>query len=112
MQLWLLEAAHDGTSTMLTQIHEFKSFLTQQTSSSGSGPCSLTHIRVNRATQICAAKAYTTEFNNKNACAAALEENVNPQVFVPLGGARHRPTKTNIGIEGTFVQTRKKRNHL
>ena len=27
-QLWLLETAHDDTSTMLTQIHEFKSFLT------------------------------------------------------------------------------------
>ena len=24
MQLWLLEAAHDDTSTMLTQIHKFK----------------------------------------------------------------------------------------
>ena len=28
MQLWLLEAAHNDTSTVLTQIHEFKSFLT------------------------------------------------------------------------------------
>ena len=28
MQLWLLEAACDLTSTILTQIHEFKSFLT------------------------------------------------------------------------------------
>ena len=50
MQLWLLEAAHDDTSTMLTQIHKFKSFLTQQTSSSGKGPCSLTHKRANIAT--------------------------------------------------------------
>ena len=42
-QLWLLEAAHDVISTMLTQIHEFKPFLTQLTSSCGQGPCSLTH---------------------------------------------------------------------
>ena len=28
-QLWLLEAARDDTSTMLTQIHEVKSFLMQ-----------------------------------------------------------------------------------
>ena len=33
-QLWLLEAACDDTSTMLIQIHELNSFLTQLTSSS------------------------------------------------------------------------------
>ena len=38
-QLWLLEAAWDDTSTMLTQIHEFNSFLNQVTSSSSKGPC-------------------------------------------------------------------------
>ena len=109
MQLWLLEAAHDNTSTMLTQIHEFKSFLTQQTSSSSKGPHSLTCNRAYIATQICATKAYTTEFSNKNACSAALEENANPQVFVPLGGARHRPAKTKTGIEGTPVQKKKQK---
>ena len=46
---------------MVTQIHEFKSFLTQLTSSSGKGPCCLTHEKANRATQICAAKAYAAE---------------------------------------------------
>ena len=45
MQLWLLEAAHDDTSTVLTQIQEFESFLTQMTSSHGKSPCSLTHER-------------------------------------------------------------------
>ena len=107
MQLWLLEAACNSTPTMLTQIHEFKSFLTQQTSLSGKGPCSLTHERANRATQICATKAYATEFINKNTHSTALEENANSQVFVPSGGARHMPTKTKTGIEGTFMQKKK-----
>ena len=62
MKLWLLEAAHDDTSTMLTQIHEFKSFLTQQTFSSGRDPCSLTCKGMDIVTQIHAAKAYTTKF--------------------------------------------------
>ena len=109
MQLWLLEAALNDTSTMLTQINEFKSFLVQQTSSSSKGPCSLTQKMENRATQICAAKAYVTEFSNRKAYSAALEENANPQVFVPSGGARHRPTKTKTGIEGTFVQKKKQK---
>ena len=60
-------------------IHEFKSFLTQQTSSSSKGSCSLTHKRSNRAIQVHAAKVYTTEFSNKNGHSAALEENANPQ---------------------------------
>ena len=110
--MWLLEDAHDDTSTMLTHIHEFKSFITQQTMSSGRGPCSPTHERADIATQIHAAEAYVAEFNNKNACSAALEENANPQVFVPSGGTRHRPAETKSGIEGTFVQKRNKKNHL
>ena len=112
MQLWLLEAAHDDTSTMLTQIHECKSFWTQQTCSRGKGPCSLTCERANIATQICAAKAYIAEFSNRNAHCAALQENANPQVFLPSSGVRHRPAKTMIGIEGhppTFVQKRKQK---
>ena len=108
-----LEAACNDMSAMLTQIHEYKSFLAQQTSSSGKGPWALIHERANRATQICTAKTYATEFINKNACSAALEENAIPQVFVPLGGARHRPTKTKTCLGGTFVQKkRNKRNHL
>ena len=104
MQLWLFEAACNDTSTMLTQIQEFKSFLTQQVSSSGKGPYSLTHESANRATKIHAAKAYAAEFSNKNVPSAAPEENANPQVFVPSGSARHRPTMTKTGSEGTFVQ--------
>ena len=38
MQLWILEAAHNDTSTMLTESPKFNSFLTQVTSSSGKGP--------------------------------------------------------------------------
>ena len=108
MQLWLLEAACNDTSTMLTQIHVLNSFLTQVTSSSGKGPCSLTHERANRATQICTAKAYVAEFSNKCACCESLEKNANPQVFVPSGGERHRPVKTKTDIEGTFVWKKKK----
>ena len=62
-----LEAACDDTSTMLTQIHEVKSFLTQQTASSSRGPCSLSHERANIETQICAARAYAAKFNNNEA---------------------------------------------
>ena len=89
---------------MLTQIHEFKSFLTLQTSLISKGPCSLACKRANRATQICAAKAYTVEFSNKNACSATPEENANPQIFIPLVGARHRPTKAKTGMEGTLCK--------
>ena len=64
---------------------------------------------VDIATQICAAKAYATEFNNKNAHSAVLEENANPQVFVPSSCTRHRPAKTKTGIEGTFVQKKKQK---
>ena len=99
----MLEAAWDETSTMLTQIHEFNSFLTQVTSSSNKGPCFLTNDRSNRAAQICAAKAYMAELCNQCAHSEAIEKNTNLQVFVPSGGARHRPVKDKIGIEGTFV---------
>ena len=93
MQLWLLEAAGDDTSKMLTQIHEFNSFLTQVTSSRGKVSCSLTCDRVNRATQIHAAKAYMAEFSNKHSHSETMEENTNLQVFVPSGGARHKPVE-------------------
>ena len=49
-QLWLLEVANDDTSTMLTQINEFHSFLAQAFSSSSKGPCSLAHNREDRNT--------------------------------------------------------------
>ena len=108
-QLWLLEAAHDDTSTMLTQIHELKTFPTQQTSSSGRGPCSLSHKRANIDIQIHAARAYAAEFNNSEACSAALQENTNPQVFIPSSGTRHRPVKTKTSMQGAFVQRKKQK---
>ena len=108
MQLCLLEAAQDDTSTMLTQSYEFNLFLNQVTSSSGKQLCSLTHNRTNRATQICIAKAYVAKFSNKCACREALEENMNPKVFLACGGARHRPVKTKTDMEGAFVQKKKK----
>ena len=104
MQLWLLEAVHNDTSTMLTQIHESKSFLTKVTSSSDKGPCSLTHKRAHRVTQIHASKAYMAEVSNKHACCESLEKNAIPQVVVSSGGARHRPAKTKTCIEWTFEQ--------
>ena len=88
---------------MLTQINEFHSFLAQATSSSSKEPCSLVSDRATRSTKICTAKAYVAEFSNKHAQCETIEENTNPQVFVPKGGARHRPVKTKTGIEGTFL---------
>ena len=49
------------------------------------------------------------ELSNKHLHCEALEENANPQVFVPSGGARQRPAKTKTGIEGTFVQKKKQK---
>ena len=48
------------------------------------------------------------EFSNKHGHSEAIEERTNPQVFVPSGGARHKPVKTKTGIEGTFMQKKKK----
>ena len=72
-QLGLLETAWVDISTVLTQINKSHSFLVQVTSSSSKGPWSLTHDRVNRATQIHAAKAYMAEFSTKHACHEAIE---------------------------------------
>ena len=70
---------------MLTQIHEVKSFLTQQTASSGRRPCSLSHDRANIETLLCAARAYATEFNNNQAHSTALHENTNPRsLYYPV----------------------------
>ena len=97
---------------MLTQIHKVKPFLTQQTASNGRGPCSLSHDRANIETQLCAARAYATKFNNNEARSVALHENANPQIFIPSSGARHRPVKTKTSIQGAFVQKRNKRKQL
>ena len=43
------------------------------------------------------------EFSNKHAPCKAIEENTNTWVFVPSGGARHRPVKTKTGIERIFL---------
>ena len=93
---------------MLTQIHEVKSFLTQQTTSSGRGPCSLSHGRADIEMQMHAARAYAAEFNNK-ACSVALHENTNPEIFILSSGARHRPVKTKTSIQGKYVQKKKQR---
>ena len=97
---------------MLTQIHEVKSFLMQQTASSSRGPCSLSCDRTNIEIQICAARAYAAEFNNNEAHSAALQENTNSQIFIPSSGARHRPVKTKTSIQGKYVQKRNKRKQL
>ena len=94
---------------MLTQIHEVKSFLTQQTASSSRGPCSLSHDRANIEIQIHAARVYATKFNNNEAHSMALQENTNPQIFIPSSGARHRPVKTKTSIQGEYVQKMKQK---
>ena len=99
----------NDTSTMLTQIHKVKSFLTQQTASSGRGPCSLSHDRADIEIQICAARAYADKFNNNEAHSAAPQENTNPQIFIPSSGARHRPVKTKTSIQGEYVQKKKQK---
>ena len=108
-QLWLLEAVHNDTSTMLTQIHEVKSFQTQQTASSSRGSCSLSHDRADIEIQIHAARAYAAKFNNNEACSTALHENTNPQIFMPSSGARHGPVKTKTSIQSEYVQKRKQK---
>ena len=97
---------------MVTQIHEVKSFLTQQTASSGRGPCSLSCGRANIEIQMHVARAYAAKFNNKEVCSMALHENTNPQIFIPSTGARHRPVKTKTSIQGKYVQKRNKRKQL
>ena len=92
---------------MLTQIHEVKSFLMQQTASSGRGPCSLSRDRANIEIQICGARVYAAKFNNNKAGSAALQENTSPQIFIPSSGARHRPVKTKTSIQGEYVQKKK-----
>ena len=94
---------------MLTQIHKVKSFLTQQTASNNRGPCSLSCDRTDIDTQLHAARAYATEFNNNEAHSAALHENTNPQIFIPSSGARHRPVKTKTSIQGEYVQKKKQK---
>ena len=94
---------------MLTQIHEVKSFLTQQTASSGRGPSSLSHGRANIEIQMHVARAYAAKFNNNEAHSVALHENTNPEIFIPSSGARHRPVKTMTSIQGKYVQKRNKR---
>ena len=94
---------------MLTQIHEVKSFLMWLTASSGRGPCSLSCERADIETLICAARAYATKFNNNKAHSAALQENTNPQIFIPSSGARHRPVKTKTSMQGKYVQKMKQK---
>ena len=88
---------------MLTQIHEVKAFLTQQTASSSRGPCSQSCDRADIEIQMHAARAYAAEFNNNEARSAALHENTNPEIFIPSSGARHRPVKTKTSIQGEYV---------
>ena len=92
---------------MLTQINKFNSFIAHVSTSSGRGPCFLTHDQADRNTSICVAKAYIVEFSNKHAWQEATEKNINPQIFVPASDVRHRPLKTETSIEGKFVNKKK-----
>ena len=75
---------------MPTEIEELKSFLAQATISSGKGPSYMTCDRMDRNNQVCARKSYVTEFTNKCAWQETIEENNNPQVFVPASGVQGR----------------------
>ena len=108
-QLWFLEAAYDDMSTMITQIHELEAFLSQQTASSGRGPCSQSCGRADIDIQMCVARAYVAEFNNKEAHSAALQESTNPDIFIPSSGTRHRPVKTKTTIQGEYIWTKKQK---
>ena len=57
-------------------------------------------------TQIHGAKAYVAEFTNKHAQQEVIEENNNPQAFVPASGTRHKPLKRK-SIEGTIVNKKR-----
>ena len=93
---------------MLTQIHELEAFLSQQTASSGRGPCSQSHGRADIEIQMRVARAYAGEFNNNKAHSPALHENTNPDIFIPYH-ARHRPVKTKTSIQGKYVRTKKQK---
>ena len=108
-KLWLLEAAWDDITTMLTQIDKFHLFLAEVTPSSSKGSCYLAHYRANWSTQICTAKAYTAEFSNMHAQCEAIEKSTNPQAFVPSSSARCRPVKIKTGVEGAFFIKRNQR---
>ena len=94
---------------MLTQIHEVKAFLSQQTASGSRGPCSQSHDRVDIEIQMRAARVYAAEFNNNEARSATLHENTNPDIFIPSSGARHRPVKTKTSIQGAYVWKKKQK---
>ena len=94
---------------MITQIHELEAFLSQQTASSGRGPCSQSHGRANIDIQMHVARAYAAEFNNKEARSAALQESTNSDIFIPSSGARHRPVKTKTSIQGEYIWTNKQK---
>ena len=94
---------------MITQIQELEAFLSQQTASSSRGPCSQSHGRADIDIQMCAARAYVAEFNNKEAHSATLQESTNPDIFIPSSGARHRPVKTKTSIQGEYIRTKKQK---
>ena len=110
-QLCLLEAAGDDTSSMLTQIEEWKSFLAHVATLSWKGPSSMTHDRVDRNTQIHATKASVAEFAKKHARQEVSEENNNKQLFVQDSVTRHRPSERK-SIEGTFANKKVKKGRV
>ena len=94
---------------MLTQIHEVKSFLTQQTASSSRGPCSPSRGRADIEIEMHVARVYAAEFNNNEARSTALHENTNPEIFILSSGAGHRPVKTKTSIQAKYVQKKKQK---
>ena len=87
----------------LHKFKNFKSFISQVSTSSRKGLCFLAQDMADRTTQMQVAKAHVAEFSNKHAQQEVNEENTNPQVFVPASDARHRPFKRKSGVEGKLL---------
>ena len=94
-----------------TSRKKMKAFLAQSAGSWGKGPSSLKQYRMDRNTQIHAAKVYAAEFDDKIAKQEAREVNNNLHMFGLGSGVRHRPSmkRTTEGSLVTKVKARKER---
>ena len=102
-QLYLLEAAKDDTASMLIQAEDYKAFLRQEVSSSGSAPNDLARAADQRMEQIRMAKAAAREFADPEARAALLQEyeEASTSAFKPAN-CRHRPGNAK-DVQGTTI---------
>ena len=85
--------------SIIIQNEDLKSFLALANTSSGKGTSSMTHDRVNRITQICAAKDYTAKFCNKKVRQEAQDDNNYPLVLclAVMHGTVYRNIHLDLG---------------